>query len=984
VLIKLAEPIDPNLAVTVKGLPLRRVRDWRGRATSVLPPAQSASDLFSPATLPTEGSTAAPAKPVGAQNAASASLFEVDAPGPDTWMEVDSHRILLNISRTLAGERNEFPTIQIVDPAKRALFVPLELDKGFSELSMNGFHFPTRDGTELTEFLCNHLRPDSKECLLQNLKEATALPSDVPTPAKAPSDRPSQKASLLLTKSLQNAPAQGNSPLTVRASGSGTPTVSSKLFPAGPYTYETFLPLFLPRRDDQPIYAYLGETGVQILIGLEKVTPDPSKPGPPPKPKTWLAGKTQVVLEDRYLDLAWSLSCYPQSPMLVCDVPIQEIRNAYNIVYRVCDSGACPSMPNSLDDALSISSLQVWADQYDPENDDSFYSAVPAVIGRFPVQPDNHPNARADVGYRPWYFESADPNWVKLTGCNYPEFPNKDSKQKDISQAVIILGRGIAKDFGTQVLRPGIENGCKWFLIPTLALTYKEVVIEYPPSQPDTGVDITNAKADVPLSSSTLNLCVTAANDTKPCSPESLSTALFQPDFDTPISIPHLNSSTAAGKTSLVDQWTIDIPVRRVDCNDSLDILTGATGFSASWKIGAEPPIPVKALSDSSFDSCADQIVNAVAAPQQAAVKKAQLDAKNAKTDSQKKEAQQKVTDANDALTSAKSAAAKAAPDWDDASKNGQLLLEFKIERSALENIPLSNPGHILRGRLRSRIANLPDLRASFLPTQLNVVPMGTNQFALEGDNAVVIDAVSLVGPTSFPNPLATASGQQIALVTIAMPASTGSGASKAPATPKPTIASISAETGAVGKAVTIMGANFLTKPSVQFGGGVEVAVGPGCWDATTIYVNVPANAKDGTISVKIGTTTVGSTKPFTVSGSQEKPDQLSCKLKAPAAPAAPNKNQGGSGTEDGNAPPKEGTYTIVPLINVQTDPKQPAKYVPLSVLDKNGNPLTYTLPAQTKNNGGTSQGTESPTTTVTISKKTTVTPAPTPANSGK
>lgn len=979
VLVKLAEPIDPNLAVTVKGLPLRRVRDWRGRATSVLPPAQSASDLISPATLPTAGSNAAPAKPIGAQNAASASLFEVDAPGPDTWMEVDSHRILLNISRTLAGERNDFPTIQIVDPAKRALFVPMDLDKGFSELIMNGFHFPTRNGTELSEFLCNHLRPDSDlRVCLQTQAAAAAPPPDVSTPAKVPSDTPSQKASLLLAKSPQNAPAQQNSPSKVIVSGgSGTPTVSSQLYPAGPYTYETFLPLFLPRRDDQPIYAYLGETGVQILIGLEKVKADPSKPGAPPKPKTWLAGKTQVVLEDRYLDLAWSLSCYPQSPMLVCDVPIQEIRNAYKIVYSICDRGACPSMPNSLNepDPLSISSLQVWVDQYDPQNDDSFYSAVPAVIGRFPLGVPTGKTGAPDVGYRPWYFESADPEWVKLTGCHYPEFPDP----ADASQALTLLGRGIPERYRTQVLKTtDVEAGCVWFVIPTLALTYQEMVIEYPPLTMKSFASAAfnaipwTAKADPCTNSATAVVCM----------PESLSSALFRPDFDTPISIPHLSSNAGSGKTALVDQWTIDIPVRRVDCNDSLDVLTGATGISASWKIGAEPPISVKALNDSSVVSCADQIVNVVTASQQAAVEKAQLDAKNAKTKSQEEAAEREGNSARVALIAAQTAARDGAPDWDDASKNGQLLLEFKIDRSALENIPLSNPGHILRGRLRSRIATLPDLRASFLPTQLNVVPMGTNQFALEGENAGVIDAVSLLGPTSFPNPLPAASGQQIALVTIPMPTSTNSDASKAPATPKPTISTISPETGPVGKGVTIQGANFLTKPTVQFAGGVEAAVGAGCWNATTIYVNVPANAKDGSISVKIGTTVAGSSKPFTVGGSQAKPDQLPCMLKPPAAPAAFNKNQGGSGTDDGGAAPKEGTYTIVPLINVQTDPKQPAKYMPLSVLDKNGNPLTYTLPAQTKNNASsTPKGVDSPTTTVTISKKTTVTPATTNSN---
>ena len=105
------------MVVTVSGQPLRRVRDWRGRATSILPPAQSASD-FGLAAAPASGATSA--QPTRFENPPSRSLLEADQFSPNSWMEVDSHRLLLNISKDLVGS-SDFPTISIVDPEKGAL-----------------------------------------------------------------------------------------------------------------------------------------------------------------------------------------------------------------------------------------------------------------------------------------------------------------------------------------------------------------------------------------------------------------------------------------------------------------------------------------------------------------------------------------------------------------------------------------------------------------------------------------------------------------------------------------------------------------------------------------------------------------------------------------------------------------------------------------------------------------------------------------------
>ncbi len=929
VLVKLAEPIDPNMVVTVRGLPLRRVRDWRGRATSVLPPAQSASDLTSPATLSTPGLTGAPAKPLGAENAASASLFEVDAPGPDTWMEVHSHRILLNISKGLAGDNTAFPTIQIVDPAKRALFLPLELDTGFSELITNGFHFPARDKDQLVTHLGNHLRT-------KFTRAERGVADDL------------------------------------------------SLHPSGPYAPETFLPLFLPNSDPQPIYAYLGETGVQILIGLEKMPPDPTKTGPPPTPKKWLAGNTQVVLEDRYLDLAWSLSCYPQSPMLVCDVPTREIRDAYKIVQRICkDENACPSMPGTLDDtALSISSLQVWVEQYDPDGNDSFHSSVPAHIGRFPVQPAKD-SKRANVGYRPWYFESANPNWVKLTGCNYPEFPDKrNDNGNDLNpQAVTILGRGIPERYRTQVLQiTRAEEGCKWFAIPTLALTYQEVVIEYPPFASNSGVSTDST--DIPYSAKSSDLCRQATSAT-PCAPESLSAALFQPSFDDPIAIPQRNANGSDGRTPPINQWTIDIPVSRAECNDTLDILSNTSGLSAYWRIGAVPRLKLRSLNDPLSILCKDRIHNSIFESADAAMAKAKTDTDNAKRDSAKagsdagakakaaKEianAEKETKDAQ-ALMEKAEAAQKVAPDWDEASKNGQLMLEFVLNRGDLDKLPLKNPARVLRGPLLSKIGTLPDLRPSFLPTKLTIVSTGTNQFVLQGSNAGVIDAVTVQGPDGVTSTIPTVSAGQTAFVTLP------SSKSDTPNKP-PVIENIANNSVPGGTRVNISGSGFgAAQGSVSFG-KIQADIDTNCWSPTSITVDVPLKVQPGQVAVTVATKSPASqtSKPFSLTVVGKPLDRVE-PTNCPAQPSGISDNtQTGSG-------PKAGAYSIVPLIALSFDKNgKPQQFMPLDVLDPNGKPLTFTV-ADSKSAGATTpKGVDSPTTTLTISKKTTVTP---PATTG-
>jgi hypothetical protein len=297
---------------------------------------------------------------------------------------------------------------------------------------------------------------------------------------------------------------------------------------------------------------------------------------------------------------------------------------------------------------------------------------------------------------------------------------------------------------------------------------------------------------------------------------------------------------------------------------------------------------------------CKNKIHDSIFALADAAAAKAKSDEETAKTDEAKagndaaakakalKEKAKTVQEATDArsLRTKAEAAEVIAPDWDNATKNAQLMLEFEIKRTDLGNLPLKNPAQVLRGPFLSRIATLPDLRPSFLPTILSVVNIGTNQFALEGDNAGAIDAVTVLGPSTFDNPIPVASGAQIALVTLPPEKSQ-------PAVPsKPAIANLMPETGKGNSGVTITGTNFGPTPGKIFFDKAELHPRPNCWSDTSITVNVPKDAKPGNIDVSVensaGTSNAIS---FTVEASPlGNPKQTSClapKTNPPAGPKA-------------------------------------------------------------------------------------------------
>jgi hypothetical protein len=92
--IDLKEDIDPNLIITVGGTTLKRVRDWRGRAT--VPSSSEKSASSDPALQ----------VPFGR------GLLEADNLAPDTWIAPTPRTLLISVKASTAG--NSFPAIRLL------------------------------------------------------------------------------------------------------------------------------------------------------------------------------------------------------------------------------------------------------------------------------------------------------------------------------------------------------------------------------------------------------------------------------------------------------------------------------------------------------------------------------------------------------------------------------------------------------------------------------------------------------------------------------------------------------------------------------------------------------------------------------------------------------------------------------------------------------------------------------------------------------
>ena len=638
-LLSLDVPIDPNLVITASGTPLRRVRDWRGRATSVLPPVQSLSDL-----APQPSGTIGPK----VQNIASRSLLETDQLEPNSWFAVTSHDLLLILSHDLVGEE-AFPVIQISDPGKRPLVIPYDLRQNYTEIIFDGFR----------------LLPSGQNAVARYVSRNFG----------------------------------GNLAGAYEETGAGQ---------GGPYPYSTFMPLFLPDPPTKRFYAFVGQTGEDLIIGFLGGH-DAANGG---KVASFAETRTTVILEDQDIDLAWSLSCTRQGDELVCKLPVEAIRRSYVDIIKACqEKNDCPSIESSIahvrkavldaaaqvpvpaadqcskeTDVLStkktgaiasllsgkafVSRLQVWIAQADPNGENAFWSPEPAKVGLFPLSADF---TQGDTTFKPWHFYAPRTTGATfaIEACNYL---NAAATIRYLTPLDFPLGRG-----GWESLQDDKKvNGCSYVNVPTLALKRPEVVLE-----------VKN-------------------NDETRTWTSAIATSRLAPALGEPrISRNYDKSASISGKL-IVTNWEIDIPVLRAHCQDSIDFPSELSSVLIfEWRDGPNH------INPSTY-----RLRNG-----------------------------------------------ECTANWWDAQSNGQIQLHFEVSKHAAPLLPADL--HLLRtddNGVKVPVAKLPNLRKLILPSRLKVESMGGNLFALRGPNANAIDAVA-VNNGDFAHTYPAGAGLDFALV---------------------------------------------------------------------------------------------------------------------------------------------------------------------------------------------------------------------------
>jgi hypothetical protein len=964
VLLTLDQPIDPNLVVTANGTVLERVRDWRGRATSVLPPAESQSDLAAitaGATTTTGG--AGSQGPLRSLTRTAPGLLEADQIGPDTWYALDSHRLLLVISNNVAPDE-DFPTIRITDPSKKVVSLPQDLDQGFSEILVNGFHLSARDGRQFQQFLSSRYYTDAKPAVA-----ADAL------------------------KPLEDA-----------------------LKPVGSYPHETFIPLFLFEPSQKRFWASIGETGTQLLIGFLS---DPVSARGSAQLHTrydWLSARSQVILEDRDLDLAWSLSCAPQGEELVCDLPMKEIQAAYNIAASGCGekNANCPAITSAISGKF-VSTLQAWVEQYDPSSGgNAFYSPAPVSLGLFPIQ---------DLpGFLPWEATGIDSQGVLIEGCQYIDKISNDAK-------MIILGERVRTPDSllplTPVPDPFFQN-CAAFNLPTTDLSHESIVFR--------------SKEDV--------------GSGRP--PYSVSPYLLRPSLQAATVEP---GDFEAKENYRPMQWTITIPVWRAYCDDSIVSNEGVTPpfkWLAGGKSGSNCTNFQKAWGDKKFnDTWQSESLNG-RVRMQFTVKRADVPSLAATNFLVRGPESTRISTLpslrNLILPSKLKVQQLSATQFALLGENAGAIAEVAIQAgTTARTLPAASVGDYALVTLPSDstkpTTSSPQI-TSVTPSSGDVgsavTIKGTNFGATQDKSTVTFNgkaaqvtkwtANSIVAKV----PAAATTGDVV--VTVSGTASGGVQFTVGPASTAPQIAALSPPLGSANASVTIIGSNFgaqQEKSTVTFDGkSAQITK----WTATSISANVPNAAVTGKVIVTVSggasnplTFTVGnlpatapqiaSLKPssgsagaaLTVNGSNfgaqqdkstltfaGKPAQvtkwtatgISAKVPSGAAtgdfavtvasatsngvtftvrqvatstPAKPANADAKNGNPASEAL-SPGTYALLPLFFVG-DPKTP--YIPIEVTDDQGKPLTLTIPTPAKAPASGQDSSNGTTTTIKISEST-------------
>jgi len=853
ILLKLDRPIDPNLVVTVRGEPLMRVRDWRGRATSVLPAAQSGTDLT--------GSAAAAGSITLNQLKSSRSLLETDQVAPNTWFALNSHELLLNVSIDVATE-DEFPVIQLADPSETVV-IPYDLRRSFTELIVDGFR----------------MRPQTEYSIQREVGRQNWRDND--------------------SVSLDTCPNGADAPNCIISSGQGDAPISS-----GPFAFSTYTPLFSPDPAPRRFFAMIGETGDDLILGVA-----PRSPAQNSTDKTsaydWLTAQTRVILEDRHQDFAWSLSCDEQGDFLACRLPREEISRAYLNFLRACpDEQVCPGLeidwrsllqsvdsslrplpatvqilenqeqilesqqmqlqelelqnqqlqqqfqmnqqrdqlqqrqqdlnkeqqqlreqmkdtpgPGAIDTPLPnprrggqpvrrdetaaartvvtsfatdshgppidtslkphqenqssattttkivakyragwlkreddlkrfsrafVSTMQLWVEQSDPEGKSVFYSPEPVPLTFLPLSSDYS----SITPFQPWKFETADANSVTLHECNY--LPNASTNTEAPDELYVsVLGvrswQGWLRQSATnQGMKPVKERPfwgavaadpreprCGRLILPTAALANDPLMLsmEFPP-HPTAGENV-----------ATPALRTTVA----------LPQFRIGPSFEQRhVQIrPYVVASPASeGKATVETKgWRILIPTVRTTCADNIELSPVRLTLATLVKAGNLKPGPGLGPT------------NGIVEQGQAVAPTIDVQWLNG----------------NDVLKSCPStgpAYDQNSKDWSSADEAGRINLYLDIPRAAINDLPERiDVVRTTTDGVKWVVGTLPDLRRLLLPSKLTLQSLGPSQFALIGEKAGVIDAVSVQSSSdASTREFRTAPGIDFALVTLPPP----------------------------------------------------------------------------------------------------------------------------------------------------------------------------------------------------------------------
>jgi hypothetical protein len=129
-------PINPNLMIAAAGKLLKRVRDWRGRATVPV-----SSDTIS------VSDSAGTAHPISRAR----GLFEADIDEADTWIAVTQTKVMLKVKYTTAGSIL-FPEIRLLTPGGQTWSLQQLMDYK---------HYATKVTIGQREFLACHPKPNA-------------------------------------------------------------------------------------------------------------------------------------------------------------------------------------------------------------------------------------------------------------------------------------------------------------------------------------------------------------------------------------------------------------------------------------------------------------------------------------------------------------------------------------------------------------------------------------------------------------------------------------------------------------------------------------------------------------------------------------------------------------------------------------------------------------------------------------------------------